>query len=96
VEPDPVVLDEVPGAETLTDYDDARLVLYLRLLDAEAAGADWREVSRIVLRRDPSGEPDRTFRCWEAHLKRARWIASKKYEELAHMAGDPSVRRMGS
>ncbi len=72
MEPDPVVLDEVPWAETLTGYDEARMALYLRLLDAAAAGADWREVSRIVLRRDPIGEPDRTYRCWEAHPKRAR------------------------
>jgi hypothetical protein len=96
VKPDPVVLDEVPWAETLTGYDEARLDLYLRLLDAEAAGADWREVSRIVLKRDPIREPGRSYRCWEAHLKRARWIAAMKYEELIHGTGDPSPPGMGS
>jgi hypothetical protein len=34
-------------------------VTYLRLLDADAEGADWREVARIVLHIDPDREPER-------------------------------------
>ena len=34
---------------------------YVRMLDAEAAGADWREVSKIVLRIDPEREPGRAL-----------------------------------
>jgi hypothetical protein len=30
---------------------------YRRLLDADAEGADWAEVARIVLHIDPSAEP---------------------------------------
>ena len=48
--------DEAPAADTLTPYDEARLRLYLRLLDAEAESANWREVVRIVLSRDPINE----------------------------------------
>ncbi|MGC4251640.1 MAG: DUF2285 domain-containing protein [Sphingobium sp.] len=71
-----------PGWTRSPPYDEARLCLYLRLLDAEAEGADWRDVSRIVLHRDAAAEPDRTRRCWEAHLKRARWIAAIRHREL--------------
>jgi hypothetical protein len=31
----------------------------MRLLDAEQQGADWRDVSWIVMRIDPNIEPDR-------------------------------------
>lgn len=40
---DPHVADE------LTGYDEERLVTYLRLRDAAAEDADWREVAKIVL-----------------------------------------------
>ena len=42
---DPPVADTAPNAETLTPYDEEHLVTYLRLLDAEADGADWTEVA---------------------------------------------------
>jgi hypothetical protein len=45
----------------------------MRLLDADAEGADWREVARIVLDIDPEREPDRTRQAFESHLARARW-----------------------
>jgi len=83
---DPVVADDVPWSDDITSYDDEHLVTYMRLLDADAEGADWREVSRIVLHRDPETEAERTRRCWEAHLARARWMASKGYRKLLEQA----------
>jgi hypothetical protein len=50
---DPDVLDLVPSDPALTAYDEQHAVTYLRLLDADAEGVDWREVARIVLRIDP-------------------------------------------
>jgi hypothetical protein len=50
---DPDVADMTPCAPTLAAYDQEHLVTYLRLLDADAEGADWREVARIVLHIDP-------------------------------------------
>ena len=41
--------DTVPSMPELTPYDQEHLVTYLRLLDAEAEGVDWRVVARIVL-----------------------------------------------
>ena len=43
----------------LTVYDEQHMITYLRLLDADADGADWREVAQIVLHIDPTQEPDR-------------------------------------
>ena len=54
-----------PPTEFLTGYDEEHLVTYLRLLDAEAEGADWREVAQIVLHIDPAREPDRARRAWD-------------------------------
>ena len=39
---DPTVSDHAPTDPMLTDYDQQHLVTYMRLLDAEAEGADWR------------------------------------------------------
>ena len=76
------VADTAPSAGTLTSYDEQHLVTYLRLLDADAEGADWREVARIVLRIDPAHEPDRARRAWNTHLARARWMTENGYRHL--------------
>ena len=79
---DPPVADTAPNAETLTPYDEEHLVTYLRLLDAEADGADWTEVARLLLRIDPSREPACARRAWESHLARAKWMAKHGYRHL--------------
>ncbi len=58
------------------------LVTYLRLLDADADGADWTEVARIVLHIDPSHEPTRARRAWDTHLARAKWMTGHGYHHL--------------
>jgi hypothetical protein len=40
----PKVADIAPSDPGLTSYDEERLMTYLRLLDADAKGADWREI----------------------------------------------------
>jgi hypothetical protein len=82
VELDPDVDDEVPPSETITPYDKAHFITYLRVLDAAAENADWREVARIVLHRDPDAEPERSRRCWESHLSRAQWMTKTGYSHL--------------
>ena len=59
---DPPVSDTAPSSGVVTGYDEQHLVTYLRLLDAEAEGADWHEVARIVLHIDPAQEPERAHR----------------------------------
>ena len=73
--------DRAPSGE-LTDYDREHAALYLRLLDADAEGADWREVARIVLKADPAKEPERAKRMWASHLARARWMTETGYRHL--------------
>jgi predicted GNAT family N-acyltransferase len=51
--PDPPISDVAPADRHLTGYDQEHLVTYLRLLDADADGADWREVAKLVLHIDP-------------------------------------------
>ena len=80
----PPVEDIAPTAAILTGYDEQHLVTYLRLLDADAEGADWQEVTRIVLQIDPAHEPERARRAWESHLARARWMTEKGYRHLLH------------
>lgn len=79
---DPDVADEVPWSDRITPYDKQHYVTYMRLLDTAAEGANWQEVSQIVLHRDPATEPERTRHCWEDHLKRAKWMTETGYLKI--------------
>jgi hypothetical protein len=79
---DPSVDDLAPTAAILTGYDERHAIIYLRLLDAAAEGANWEEVAKIVLHIDPTREPERARRAWESHLARARWMTEKGYRHL--------------
>ena len=72
-----------PQADTITDYDERNFVTYLRLLDAVAEGADWREVAAIIFQIDAHAEPERAKTVYETHLARARWMARAGYRQLA-------------
>jgi len=85
--PDPPVADRAPEDDAPTGYDREHFTTYLRLLDADAEGADWTEVARIVLHIDPSQEPERARRSWESHLARAKWMTKNGYQHL--LRGDP-------
>lgn len=74
--------DAAPTSPVLTGYDETHAITYLRLLDAEAEGADWREVAKIVLNIDPEREPERAHRVWQSHLERARWMTRAGYRHL--------------
>ena len=81
---EPPVADLAPNSSVLTGYDEQHRVTYLRLLDADAEGADWQEVAQIVLRIDPELEPERARRAWDSHLARARWMTENGYRHLLH------------
>jgi hypothetical protein len=66
----------------LTGYDEEHLITYLRLLDADAEGADWREVANVVLHIDPDRDPERARRAWESHLARAKWMTESGNRHL--------------
>ncbi|HEV2561174.1 MAG TPA: DUF2285 domain-containing protein [Rhizomicrobium sp.] len=79
---DPIIADEAPMVPGLTDYDYTMLICYLRLLDAETAKADWRDVARIVLKVDPNKEYSRAKRMYDTHMKRAHWMTEHGYRHL--------------
>jgi hypothetical protein len=86
IEKHPAVEDEAPGGPDLTPYDMKHLITYLRLLDAATVRADWKEVARIVLRRDPNINASQTERCWSSHLARAQWMTKHGYRKLRDQA----------
>jgi len=75
-------LDEPPLGAALTAYDQAHLKLYLRLLDAEADGAAWQEVVKLLFGLDPVADPDRAAKIHAAHLARAKWMTENGFCEL--------------
>jgi len=87
---DPNVADKAPDDPALTTYDEQHVVTYLRLLDADAQNADWREVARIVLHIDPERHPERARAAFDSHLARARWMTSHGYGHL--LRGRPADR----
>ena len=73
--------DRAPTGE-FCDYDREHAVLYLRLLDAEAAGADWREVAQVAMRVDVGRDVERARLIHATHLARARWLRDGGYKVL--------------
>jgi hypothetical protein len=74
--------DRPPTTVRVNAYDEQHLVTYLRLLDAEAEGADWREVVMIIFGLDAAREPDRAKLVHDSHLARARWMTETGYRHL--------------
>ena len=79
---DPDVADVAPSESALTAYDEEHIITYLRLLDADAEQADWREVARLVLHIDPETEPMRARYAFDSHLARAKWMTEHGYRHL--------------
>ena len=69
-----------PGSSRITPYDRAHFKLYLLLLKAEQQDLDWRLVVRDIMESDRAD----TFakRCWQSHLKRAKWMSESGYRQL--------------
>lgn len=82
----PGFLDAPPDSIDLTDYDREHMKLYMRLLDANADGADWEEAVEILFGLNPDNEPERARRVHDAHLARARWMTEHGYRELLRQA----------
>lgn len=76
--------ERAPDSPQLTTYDEGHLVAYLRLLDADADGADWREVAGVIFGIDVAAEPERAKAMHDSHLARARWMTEVGY---AHLLG---------
>lgn len=82
-----------PTVCRLTAYDRERLGNYLRLLDADASGADWKEVAHLVLGVDPQIDPKRSKQMYDSHLARAHWISAQGFAEFVWHLTDHADRR---
>lgn len=80
--------DTAPDVPVLTPYDEAHLIDYLRLLDADADGAGWREALAVIFDIDPTQEPCRAQRMHATHLARAQWMTEVGYAHLLARDGE--------
>lgn len=78
----PPFLNVPPTPLAITSYDESHFVTYLRILDADIEGADWREAVSIIFGIDPSDEPIRARQVHDSHLARARWMTESGYRLL--------------
>ena len=76
--------DCAPEVPQLTEYDECHLTDYLRLIDADDGGIDWRAAASEILGIDVSAEPQRAKVMHDSHLARARWMTEVGY---AHLLG---------
>lgn len=74
--------DSAPDAPRLTAYDEDHLADYICLLDADDAGACWRETAARIFGIDPAAEPERARGMHDIHLTRARWMTEIGYAWL--------------
>ena len=75
-------IDVPPDGDALTDYDRTHVKLYIRLLDAKAAGAHWEQIAMVLFGLDSNREPERARRVHDAHLARATWMTHTGYRHL--------------
>ncbi len=71
--------EDVP---VLTQRDRAYMQLYLRLLDADAAGVTWQLIARDMLELDTSGDQTAAKVVFDRFLARARWMTTVGYQLL--------------
>lgn len=74
--------DSPPQVEMITDYDERHLITYIRMLDATAEGAEWREIVQILFDLDAEQEPERAKAVYDNHLSRAKWMTESGYRHL--------------
>ena len=78
----PTFNDHPPLTNRVNAYDERHFVTYIRLLDADEEGADWREVVSVIFGLDPEREPERAKTVHDSHLARARWMTETGYRHL--------------
>ncbi len=79
--------DPPPHVPHLTEHDRLYARLYLRLLDADAAGVDWRTAARDILGLDTVIDTDAAKRAFDAFLDRAKWMTRTGYKLLLKPGG---------
>ena len=78
----PLVDASAPTSPNVTAYDERRFPLYIRLLDANTAGAPWENVADTVLGLDIQADSIAAHHTWQSHLDRAKWMTEVGYRDL--------------
>lgn len=78
----PAFEDRPPDGLRVTSYDERHLATYIRLLDADSEGADWRDVVAVIFGLDPDRDLERARTVHDSHLARARWMTEIGYRYL--------------
>ena len=71
--------EDVP---VLTDRDRAYASVYVQILDATAAGADWQTIAKHVLNLDPDADVGATKKTFDRFHARAVWMTQVGYKLL--------------
>ena len=66
----------------LTGRDRAYASIYIQLLDATAAGADWQIIAQDVLKLDPRADAETAKRSFDRFYARAVWMTEVGYKLL--------------
>ena len=67
----------------VTAYDRAHFAIYASLLDAVAAGVDWRQVTATLFGVDAAVDEQAAKQVFDANLARARWMTTDGYRLLS-------------
>jgi hypothetical protein len=78
----PCIATDAPAVDAITPYDEAHFHLYVRILDASAAGAGLDEIAASILGIDPRDQPERAMKAARSHLRRAEWMTTHGYRHL--------------
>lgn len=79
--------DRPTHAKTLTEFDEAHGHIYLFVLDADAAGHDWKFMADRIWEDE---QPEDAETIIGEFLKRARWMTTTGYKLM--LAMDPTPR----
>jgi hypothetical protein len=75
-----------PSAENVTEHDCRNVKIYIRLLEADAAGTSEGAMAREIFGRSMKARIARI--AVRAHLRRAQWLVERGFFPLLYWADD--------
>lgn len=82
-EPSPAqISSHIEWSDEITDYDEAHLALYLRLLDAKCDGASQQELLAILQFYAKNQPTSVDLNVLDCHLQRAQWMTHTGFRLL--------------
>jgi hypothetical protein len=75
-------LETPPSGDVVTDYDRKHCSTYLKLLDAQAGGAEWSLMAEVIFGMNPRLNPLTAERIVKLHVERAQWMSKHGFKQL--------------